>query len=38
VLSESRVFTSLPAPGEIPEKLLPIIMGRMMAAGLLPAE
>ncbi|MGA1343847.1 MAG: cyclohexanone monooxygenase, partial [Hyphomonas sp.] len=37
VLSESRVFTSLPVPGEIPEKLLPIIAGRLMAAGLLPA-
>ena len=38
VLSESRAFTSQPAPGEIPENLLPIIMGRLMAAGLLPAE
>jgi cyclohexanone monooxygenase len=38
VLSESRVFTSLPEPGEIPEKLMPIIAGRLMAAGLLPAE
>jgi len=38
VLSESRVFTSQPAPGEIPEKLVPIIMERLMAAGLMPAE
>jgi len=38
VLSESRVFTSQPAPGEIPEKLAPIIMERLMAAGLLPAQ
>ena len=38
VLSDSRVFTSQPAPGEIPEKLVPIIMERLMAAGLMPAE
>jgi cyclohexanone monooxygenase len=37
VLSESRAFTSQPAPGEIPENLLPIIMERLMAAGLMPA-
>jgi cyclohexanone monooxygenase len=38
VHSDSRVFTSQPAPGEIPEKLAPIIMERLAAAGLLPAE
>ena len=37
VLSESRAFTSQPAPGEIPENLLPIIVERLMAAGLMPA-
>ncbi|ABI78502.1 putative steroid monooxygenase [Hyphomonas neptunium ATCC 15444] len=36
VLSESRDFTSQPAPGEIPENLLPIIVERLMAAGLMP--
>ncbi len=37
VLNESRVFTSRPPMGEIPEKLLPIIVERMTAAGLMPA-
>jgi cyclohexanone monooxygenase len=37
VISESRVFTSHPPMGDIPEKLMPIIVERLTAAGLLPA-
>lgn len=38
VLSDSRVFTSHPPMPDIPEKLLPIIVERLVAAGLAPAE
>ncbi|MBI1238787.1 MAG: NAD(P)-binding protein [Alphaproteobacteria bacterium] len=37
VLSESRVFTSHPPMPEIPEKLMPIVVERLTAAGLMPA-
>jgi cyclohexanone monooxygenase len=37
VLSDSRVFTSHPPMPDIPEKLLPIIVERLTAAGLMPA-
>ena len=37
VLSESRTFTSHPPMPEIPEKLMPIIVERLTAAGLMPA-
>jgi cyclohexanone monooxygenase len=37
VLSDSHSFTSHPPMPEIPESLLPIIIERMMAAGLMPA-
>jgi cyclohexanone monooxygenase len=37
VLSESRAFTSHPPMGEIPEKLMPIIVERLTAAGLMPS-
>ncbi len=37
VLSESRTFTSHPPMGEIPEKLMPIIVERLTAAGLMPS-
>lgn len=37
VLSDSRVFTSQPPIGEIPEKLMPLIVERLTAAGLMPA-
>jgi cation diffusion facilitator CzcD-associated flavoprotein CzcO len=37
VLQDSREFTSHPPMPEIPEKLLPIIVERLAAAGMLPA-
>ena len=37
VLSDSHVFTSHPPMPDIPEKLMPIIVERLTAAGLMPA-
>jgi len=37
ILNESRVFTSRPPMPEIPETLLPIVIERLTAAGLMPA-
>jgi cation diffusion facilitator CzcD-associated flavoprotein CzcO len=37
VLTESRTFTSHPPMPEIPEALLPIVIERLTAAGLMPA-
>ncbi len=38
VASDSRVFTSHPPMPDIPEKLMPIIVERLTAAGLMPAS